>query len=344
MIQWTTPEPSDPSVTFSGDRSWLGGELAAGLPECDVVNLHWVSGFMDYLAFLPEIARRAPIVWTLHDMNPFTGGCHYDVNCGRFIGSCGSCPMIGNAGAGDFTSRVLQRKKRAFESIGRNRLAVVTPSRWLTDQASRSSLLGQYEPVTIPYGLNTDVFQPREKQLAREVLGIPVNARVVLFVAQTIRDRRKGHRFLLEALGAMDDVFLLRGGSGDPTGAKNTLHLGFVDAERLVSLVYSAADVFAAPSLEDNLPQTVLEALACGVPVVASRVGGIPDAVLHGENGLLVPPGDARALQEALQTVLSDEAKRAGMARRAREIAVERFGFSQQAKAYQAVFGKLIPK
>ena len=342
FIQRTIPDTCDPAAAFTGDRSWLGGELAAGLPECDLINLHWVSGFVDFQAFLPAVARRAPLVWTLHDMNPFTGGCHYDARCGRFTDSCGACPMLTNTGEGDFSRQVWLRKNSALETIERNRLAVVTPSRWLTAEAARSSLLGRYEAVTIPYGLNTDIFQPRGKRLAREVLGIPADAPVVLFVAQTIRDQRKGHRFLLEALGALDNVFLLSVGSGDPSGAKNALHLGFVDAERLVSLVYSAADVFAAPSLEDNLPQTVLEALACGVPVVGSQVGGIPDAVLPGENGLLVPPGDTRALHDALHSMLSDGPKRTEMAKRAREIAVERFSFHRQSQAYQTVYKKLL--
>ena len=344
QIERAAPRQSDPAKhgPFSEDRSWLGSELLAGLPACDLIHLHWVAGFVDFQSFLPEAAKRFPLVWTLHDMNPFTGGCHYDGKCGRFGGTCGNCPMLVSGGETDFSRRVWQRKEAALAGIPSDRLNVVTPSQWLTGEAARSSLFGRFETTTIPYGLNTERFAPRDKRFAREVLGIPQDARVVLFVAQTIRDERKGHRYLMEAFESIENAFLLSVGSGDASGKKNALHLGFVEVDQLVSMIYSAADVFAAPSLEDNLPQTVLEAMACGVPVVGTRVGGIPDAVRHGETGLLAPAGDPGALREALASVLGDDPARRRMAARAREVAVAEFGSLKQAHAYTRIYEQLL--
>ena len=146
----------------------------------------------------------------------------------------------------------------------------------------------------------------------------------------------------MEAFESIENAFLLSVGSGDASGKKNALHLGFVEVDQLVSMIYSAADVFAAPSLEDNLPQTVLEAMACGVPVVGTRVGGIPDAVRHGETGLLAPAGDPGALREALASVLGDDPARRRMAARAREVAVAEFGSLKQAHAYTRIYEQLL--
>ena len=337
------PAQSNPDQhgRFSDGRSWLGGELAAHFGSCDLVHLHWVSDFVDFEGFLPAAARRVPLVWTLHDMNPFTGGCHYDGACGRFEDRCGVCPMLKNPGEIDASRRAWQRKLEIFGRIPADRMKIVTPSKWLSGQAARSSLFKKYEIATIPYGLDTQLFAPRDRGFAREVLGIPSVARVVLFVAQSIRDERKGVRFLMEAVNSMDDVFLLSLGSGDPLAGKNALHLDLIKDDRLLSLIYSAADAFVAPSVEDNMPQTVLEAMACGVPVVGTRVGGIPDAVRHGETGFLVPPGDSGALRKALDRVLGDAQLRAQFAAQARATAVAEYGLLQQGQAYGEIYRQL---
>lgn len=327
---------------FSEDRSWLGSELAKGLPECDLIHLHWVAGFVDLLDFLPKAAQKAPLVWTLHDMNPFTGGCHYDGHCGKFSLRCGMCPMLTGSTENDLSRKVWERKRAAFASVPSSRLRLVSPSRWLTSQASQSSLLRDYQITTIPYGLDLQAFAPREKAFARKVLGIPLEAKVVLFVAESISQKRKGYQILLDAIQPLEDLFLLSLGKGEAPRRKASLHLGFVEQSRLLSLVYSAADVFAITSLEDNLPQTLLEAMACGIPAVGFKVGGIPDAILHEKTGLLVPEGDSLLLRATLQSLLSDPDRLATMSAQSRQMALERCDSRSQGLAYHAIYKDLL--
>jgi len=330
------------SELFTEDRTWLGGQLADGLPACDLIHLHWVSGFVDYGEFLPAVLRRTPVVWTLHDMNPFTGGCHFAGDCTRFAQCCGACPLLEGGAEADLTRQVWRRKEAALAGVPANRLKIVTPSKWLAAESGRSSLFGKSPVDVIPYGLDTSVFAPRDKRFAREVLGIPADVPVVLFVALSISDQRKGYRYLLEAMEPLPHVFLLSIGNGDSIPRKNALHLGSVNVDPLLALIYSAADVFVTPSLGDNLPQTVLEAMACGVPVAAFDVGGIPDAVEHDRTGLLVPAADSRALRAALESILGDPDKRAQMSACARESALARFGLQKQADAYLAIYNNLL--
>ena len=330
---------------YNDDRSWLGGELAANLPDCDLVHLHWVAGMVDYQKFLPIIAARVPLVWTLHDMNPFTGGCHYDSECGRFMNECGNCPMLIDQKFNDLSHQVWKNKKSAFDQVPSSRLQIITPSRWLAEKVSASSLLRNYAVSTIPLGLDLEEYAPRDKALAREILGIPKDARVVLFVAQDIKDKRKGYGILLEALKLLNDVFLLSMGAGAPSAAANSVHVGYIQSgrnRRFSSLVYSAADVFAIPSLEDNLPQTALEAMACGVPVVGFETGGIPESVHHGVTGSLVPTGDVLKLKSALENILSDSDLRNRMARESRLMAEQKFSSQGQAQAYIKVYEDML--
>ncbi|HZK82797.1 MAG TPA: hypothetical protein VFC46_17070, partial [Humisphaera sp.] len=141
---------------FNGDRSaYQRGELIEALPGCDLVNLHWVSELIDYSTFLPQMCAKMPVVWTLHDMNVLTGGCHYDDGCGLHERGCGSCPQLGSSKGSDLASHIWKRKRKLFASLPANRLHVVAPSRWLADAARSSPLLGRFNVMVIPYGLDT---------------------------------------------------------------------------------------------------------------------------------------------------------------------------------------------
>jgi glycosyltransferase involved in cell wall biosynthesis len=333
---------------FHGERTAFGAELVAQLPSADVVNLHWIAGFVDYRAFFGRVPQHTPVVWTLHDMNPFTGGCHYDLGCGRYAEGCGSCPQLGSSRQEDLSHQVFQRKRRIFERIDAGRLHLVALNDWMAAEVKRSVLLRRFPVTVIPNSLDTEVFAPRERALARDVLGLPRDARVVLFVATSIHNRRKGFALLTRALAGLqdtDDLCLLSLGAGQPGADPGIphVHLGVVENERLLSLVYSAADLFVIPSLQDNLPNTVLEALACGVPVVGFEVGGIPDMIQHGVTGLLVPAADAEAMGRAVRHLLEDESSRAEMADRGRRVAADEYALEVQAlryaRLYEAVCG-----
>jgi glycosyltransferase involved in cell wall biosynthesis len=329
---------------FRGDRSPYGKSFASTLPACDVVHLHWVSGFFDFSA-LPRVAARAPVVWTLHDMNAFTGGCHYAGTCGGFRDGCGRCPQLGSESSSDLSHQVLQRKMSALRSLGADDLHLVTPSRWLSRQAQASAVFGGRSCEVIPYGLDTKVFRPRDRRAARAEFGIGATEKVVLFVAESVGVRRKGMTILLEALGHLkqSDLHLLTVGYGScefPEHLKVT-QLGPIHDDARMSLAYSSADAFACPSLEDNFPNTVLEAMACGVPVVGFDVGGIPEMVSDGETGFLAPAGDVGALADAIERILGND-NWEKLAAACRERVEQQFDLRTQGKRYLQLYQNVI--
>jgi glycosyltransferase involved in cell wall biosynthesis len=185
--------------------------------------------------------------------------------------------------------------------------------------------------TVIPYGIDTERFQPRDRHFARQLFRFPPDVQVVLFVADWVRERRKGLDLLLEALRRLEgypQLHLLAIGHGAASLelgelGERTTGIEFVRDERLMSLVYSAADLFVIPTLQDNLPLTALEALACGIPTVGFDVGGLPDIVREGQTGSLTRPGDVLALRNAIAELLHDPERRASMAQTSRRIAVE---------------------
>jgi len=344
---------------FSDARSSLGGELAIPQTSWDVVNLHWVARFVDYRAFFARLPSSLPVVWTLHDMNAFTGGCHYDYGCDRFTGECGACPMLQSSNGKDLSHRVWREKAKAFAMRHARNLRFVTPSSWLAKHLRRSSLLRDFDVEVIGHGLDTADFCPRDRWNARELLGLSPKSKVVLFVAQWIHERRKGLQHLLQAVAASGsrDVVIVCVGDGE-TPARTPcpfFHFKNVNvypsvvtaegtkplADRFLSLAYSAADVLVVPSLQENSPQTVLEAMACGIPVIGYDVGGIPDLITP-DTGLLVPAGDVQHLANAIQTVLVNEGTARRMGSNARDIVLREFTMEVHARKYLSLYEKLI--
>jgi len=344
--QYRTAHLSNTSL-LNGDRSEHQAALLAQIPECDVIHLHWVAGLFDYRAFLPTAARRASLVWTLHDMNPFTGGCHHDWGCGNFADQCGACPQLGSSDPQDLTGVSWRRKHKAFTSIPPDRLQIIAPSRWLAEEARRASLFSNFPICVIPNGVDTQTFAPREKLSARVMLGIPADAHVLLFVAQWLGEPLKGLSYLADALAEMidvPDIFLLSVGKFEgvlpvPAPGRN---LGVVHDPSVLSMIYSAADVFVLPSLRDNLPNTMLESLACGTPVVAFRVGGIPEVIEDGVNGLLAEPGDAGGLRRAIGELLDAPSRRAEMGENGRRLILRKYTLKESAERYTELYGSLV--
>jgi len=325
---------------FTDDRSADGPALRENLPRCDVINLHWVQGIVDYTDFFSTARAGVPLVWTLHDMNPFTGGCHYNMGCGNYLRSCGACPQLGSSNQNDLSAEIWHRKQRILSRVNPSGLRIVSPSRWLADEAKRSPILSRFSVSVIPYGLNLEEFAPRNRGAIRELLGIPANAQVVLFVAERTDNRRKGFAALLEALRRaaqkIPRLLLLTLGQGQTTMEVDvpSIHVGSIDNDRFLSMVYSAADVFVICSLQDNLPNTVLESLACGVPVVGVRVGGIPDMIREGTTGLTVDANDPVAISEGIAALLNNPERIAKMKAACRATAVSEYSLECQARRY----------
>jgi glycosyltransferase involved in cell wall biosynthesis len=332
--------------TFTDGRSVNGGDPLSQLPAADIVNAHNLVPLVDEMAFLAAVPRRCPVVRTLHDMNAFTGGCHYDAGCGRHEERCGDCPQLPDPGAADLSHRIWRRKRAALRRVPPGRLHFVTPSRWLADELRRSSLLGAFPVTVIPNAVDTTLFRPVARTAAREFLRIQPDAVVVLFVAEPVTRRVKGFAMLTAALQAISHprLLLLSAGTGMPPAEApcQHLHLGHVGDERLLPLVYGAADLFVIPSTQDNCPQAILESLACGVPIIGYASGGIPELVRDHETGLLVPVGDVRALSAALQALLGEPERRVQMAASCRRVALQEYTRELQARRYVDLYESLL--
>jgi len=314
----------------------------------DIVHLQWICRGFVPLSALGGIAGK--VVWTLHDSWPFTGGCHVPGECRRYERRCGSCPLLGSRREYDLSRRIWSRKHRYYRQAD---LTIVTPSRWLAECASQSSLFRNRRIEVIPNGIDTGVFRPGEKRLAREELGLPQDRRLILFGAMNaFDDRNKGFHLLAEAMDLLmdrwrgDEVELILFGADAPPSplsiTSRMRFMGVVDEEPSMVSLYSAADVVVVPSLQENLPNTVMEAMACGTPVVAFRAGGIPDMIDHMKNGYLADPASPEGLAEGLEYVLSDETRRDSLSRAARERICSRFDVSSTSALYEDLYGDLL--
>lgn len=334
---------------FTDDRTPYGREWFRQLPSCDLINLHWIAGFVDYrLFFSGIICPHVPIVWRLADMNAFTGGCHFDHGCGKFFAGCGACPQLASSDPGDLSHQIWQRKFKAFKQSGSRKLHIVVLNQPMVDTVKASPLLGEFPVTVIPNGVDTDEFAPRDRRTAREILGLPAEGRIILFAADDMENRRKGLDLLVEALtelGGIRNLFLLSMGGGHPKIPARIAHrhLGRIHDDRMLSIVYSAADLFVFPSLQETFGQTALEAMACGTPVVGFEgVGCIPDLIHCGLTGRKIPIRDVTALRLAIAELLQDAAGLTEMSIHCRRIVVEKFNLELQAKRYSQLYRSLI--
>jgi glycosyltransferase involved in cell wall biosynthesis len=339
---------SPPEHTFfSDDRTAFYEDPCRQMPETEIINIHWVAGFLDLGAFFSWLPAGMPLVWTLHDMNSFTGGCSQDLGCGKFTTQCGACPQLGSSDKSDLTRDVWRRKKKYYSTLHVERFHIVTPSRWLGEEVKRSPLLSRFPSSVIPYGLDLEVFKPRDRYFSREVLGIPQGAKVILFVSNGLHTHLKGFKHLVGALEGMSSssgIFLLCLGFGSSPAIERfpQAHIPSMTNDRSLSMVYSAADVFVLPSLADNLPNTMLEAIACGTPVVGFATGGIPDGVRPGVTGLLAKTGDSAELRTAILEMLGNDAKRAEMSANCRSIALAEYNLGLQTTRYVELYTEML--
>ncbi|MFG0261468.1 MAG: glycosyltransferase [Novipirellula sp. JB048] len=324
------------------------------LSNSDLIHLHWIAQFVDIASLVERFAGTKPLVWTLHDMNAFTGGCHYSYDCTRYVNQCNHCPLLVHSGRRDASSVIWQRKKIALERISTDDLQIVTPSEWLSTEARRSELLGRFEVNTIPYGLNTSLFHPVEEKVARNALQIPEDQFSVLFVADNVTNYRKGFDFLHQAMATFSEhvpnVGLISAGNGDVASLSNrgeVVSFGHISNERIMSLIYSAADVLAIPSRQDNLPNTVLESMACGTPVVGFATGGIPDMVRESSTGWLADEVSASGLVSALTRAYQDlhsPAIRAKIQFNCRTLVEQEYNVELQARRYKTLYDEHVAK
>lgn len=317
---------------------------------CDVLNLHWVAQSFDIIKVLRNVGARMPIVWTLHDMRPFTGGCHYDDNCGKYKSFCRSCPQLVSPGERDSSNINFSAQKQAMLGLSDTDIHVVAPSKWMMQCVKESALLGRFNCSHIPYGVCTDTFKPFAKCQARKLLGLPNDAFILLFVAASVANFRKGLDLLLESVehlrGASQELILLSvGGGAGPkfVGSIRHIHYGSLANDSLLAAVYSAASVFVIPSRQDNLPNTMIESISCGTPVVGFNVGGIPDVVREGETGWLSPDLTAEGLGEVLKKSMLDlQRSGAKITEECRATALKEYPIRLQATRYVELYNEML--
>lgn len=316
--------------------------------QAHVFQLYNTHGGYFATGMLPKLSARAPIVWRLSDMWPLTGHCAYSGDCERWRSGCGQCPDLGTwpAIGRDTTARLWRIKDTLYRQ---SRVHVVAPSSWTERMARESPLLGRFPILRIPNGIDLGVFRPRDKAEARARLGIDPRAKVVAFVAHGLdANPRKGSADAIAALQALsvpNGLVLLAGAGGDSWAGNVPFpvrRLGFVRNDETLASVYCAADVLLAPSRVENLPNTVLEALACGLPVVASEAGGMRDAVRHLGTGWLSKVGDPLDLAEGLRRLLEDDALRQRAAHEARRVAELEFSREAEIDAFESLYERIV--
>ena len=359
---WPTPAHARLRLALDQVPRWLGGHFGAeqfttalgpapygvrrAFAGADVAHLHWIGKGTLPLRLLARIEQ--PMVWTLHDLWALTGGCHYDGGCGRFTNRCGCCPVLRSARANDLSYRLLEAKRRAY---ARARPTFVAPSRWMASLVQSSHSTKGCAVHVIPNAIDRTVFKPRDGAASRAALGLPQNAAVIGFAAMGgASEPRKGFDLLQAAVAAVNSApglrplhLLVIGGPGQDGALIPTTGTGHLDSEDAVARALNAADVLVAPSRQDNLPNTVAEALACGVPTAAFDVGGLPDLIEHQRNGYLARPFDTPDLARGIAWVLQDPECHAALRAAAREsttrLAPERVA-AQHIELYQEVLDR----
>ncbi|MGC3976535.1 MAG: glycosyltransferase family 4 protein [Nitrospira sp.] len=316
----------------------------------DIVQLYNTHGGYFSHSVLGVASRRKPFIWRLSDMWPLTGHCCYAYECERWKTGCGACPLLSDEPAlkTDRTALLWNMKKRVY--AGAN-VTLVAPSRWIARLAEQSPLVGHWPVQVIPNGLNLNVFRPIDQASARAVLGLPQNEALVLFSSVETQAYRKGGTFVTAAVNALKGrtrkpfrLVVVGNRASEWKRAVNVpvTAIETVKDDQLLAILYSAADLFVHPALADNLPNGVLESLACGTPVVAFDVGGVGEAVRPGETGYLARHKDADDLSAGIRCLLDDADLRRRLRARCREVAEAEYDMALQTQRFEELYQAVI--
>jgi len=337
--------------TFSPATAGLDISEHPLITEADIIHLHWVNhGYLSLTSLEKLFALGKPVVWTLHDMWPFTGGCHYSGTCLEFLERCSFCQYLKKPSKEDISSKQFDVKKRLYRDAN---LHMVACSKWLRALSSESSLFRHKEVLAVPNPIDVDIFKPLDRAKCRANLNLPQDKKLLLFGAANISVMRKGARYLFEALNMLVDSFpvfkekvevIVFGKMSKDTKASIQLEIHnfkFVsDINELVEL-YNAADIFVLPSLQDNLPNTVMESLSCGTPVVAFSTGGVPEMVKHLHNGFLAESKNALNLATGIyETIFLSDMEL--MRKNAREKVLKEYAGDIVAARYVELYNRIM--
>ncbi|MCH4147941.1 MAG: glycosyltransferase family 4 protein [Prevotella sp.] len=339
---------------FEVDMANAGSDITA-LPEfqeADIIHLNWINqGMLSLKGIRKILASGKPVVWTMHDIWPATAICHVTLECENFHRECRNCWYLPSGGSKkDFSTKIWKRKKAVLK--GRN-ITFVACSHWLEEEAKASALLVGQWITSIPNPIDIRLFKPANKAEARSILGLPADKRLILFVSQRVTNAYKGMDYLIEACRKMvaenpqmreNTAVVVLGGHAEELSDSFDLPvfpLGYVNDSRQIVNVYNAADVFVLPSLSENLPNTIMEAMACGVPCVGFKVGGIPEEIDHKLNGYVAEYRDADDLAKGISWVL-DTADTAMLSKAAVHKVVTTYSQQTVAMKYINIYNKVL--
>lgn len=328
---------------------WLPFDVRRELArlEPDIVQFHWSGRGGTPIESLRRL-RDYVLVWTLRDMWPITGGCHYSGGCDRYVSGCGACPQLGSNRTYDISRWQWRRKLRAWRGVPVHYVAL---SRWIADCARRSPLTHGNEITVIPNGIDVDRFAPIDKDMARAMWQLPEDKRIVLFGAlHSTTDPRKGYRYLREAMNALAEqgwtrramVVVFGASTGEQLAGFETRYVGVLRDEVSLASLYAAADVMVVPSIEENFGKTAIEALACGTPVAAFNNTGVVDMIDHWVNGYLAQHLSPADLARGIAWCIEQGQRSNGLSRRAREKAVRSFSGREVADRYVRLYERLL--
>jgi glycosyltransferase involved in cell wall biosynthesis len=348
---WFWPYERSKAVRFQFNVGCFGRNIAdnQAITASDIVHLHWVNfGFLSVNSLKQLFKTNKPVVWTLHDMWAFTGGCHHSGTCQNYQNTCGNCTQfLKKPSDADLSNQVWQHKKEAFESAN---LTVVTCSNWLGQRAKQSSLFKNIRVETIPNPIDVALFKPVSKSEARTKLGLDPSKNYILFAAMRVSAVGKGFSYFKETLAILhkqnlDNTELLIFGQSVGLESGNLPFkinaLGYLDSPDKIALAYAAASLFVIPSLEENLPNTIMESLACGTPVVGFEVGGIPEMIDHQQNGYLAAYKSSESLATGINYVLQN-ADYQQLCNNARQKVLDNYSESVVAQRYIDLYKSLI--
>ena len=304
-----------PYAAFSLASSGFDLVNKSSILEADIIYIHWINRGMLSLSGIEKILSLGkPTYWVLHDMWPFTGGCHYSFECEKYMQSCGNCPLLHKHSSPNDISHKEQLLKQRHWSLYKN-LHIITPSTWLAECAKKSYLFSKLSVTVIPNTIDTELYSPKEKSLSRKKFGLEEDFKVIMFGAHSATSNPyKGWIYMQQALESIKDrnvVAAVLGAELDINTIRS-FHIpvkcvGILTDEQDLAALYSTADVYVSPSLADNFPNTIVESMSCGTPVVGFNVGGIPDLIKHKHNGYLATYKSPEDLARGIEWVLSKE-------------------------------------
>ena len=323
------------------------------IKESDIIHLHWINqGFLSLKGLEKLVDLKKPIVWTLHDMWAFTGGCHHSADCESYKIMCANCPMLKNPATKDLSNSLWNKKSFIYKSANLN---VVTCSKWLALCAQQSGLFKNIQVHSIPNPIDTNAFSPINKSELRSKYNLTNSKRYILFGAENLKNTFKGFSFFVDALNELilrdpkikNETEVIVFGKSTPELIQliplNVINFSIVSSENKMIELYNMSDVYVTSSIQENLPNTIMESMSCGCPVVGFRIGGIPEMIDHQINGYVADYKSVSDLATGINWVLY-KSEIEELKKQARNKVLNHYSEEVVAGKYLDLYQKLINK